>query len=192
MVISPVALSACAREEAACDREPFESEPFVEPRDFFQTSRPGRTEMARQIRDLSAVGLIELLPRQVSGRDDGADARSNIFDSAEGKRAKRSSYGRAPGGSVALDTRLLSGILELADEYRFRITSIAGGSHSSNSRHYAGIAFDVDRINGCRVNRDHQDFRAFLQKAREMGATEVLGPGDPGHSTHLHMAWPRR
>ena len=69
---------------------------------------------------------------------------------------------------------------------------IAGGSHSKNSRHYAGVALDVNVINGKRVSRLHADYQRFMKMARDLGATEVLGPGDKGHDGHVHIAWPRK
>lgn len=136
-------------------------------------------------------GQIDLYPVQVSGRNDGADARSNIADTALGKDAKRSTYGNAPGGRVALSFSLLEGLKTLSDEFSFRLTAIVGGSHSKRSRHYLGVAMDVDTIDGQRVNKDHPRFREFMTKARALGATEVLGPGSRGHDRHLHIAWPR-
>ncbi len=135
---------------------------------------------------------VATLKNQVSGRWDGASAYDNLRQAAEGRSAKRSSYGRAPGGAVRLDPRMLRGMRTLASEgYTFRVTAIAGGSHSSNSRHYAGIAFDVDTINGVKVGYGNPHYRKFMRRCRELGATEVLGPGDRAHSTHCHAAWPR-
>ncbi len=150
-----------------------------------------RTALAELIMQKFHSGRVDLLPQNVSGIKDGADARSNIQDTAAGRRAKRSRYGRAPGGTVLLSERMLRGILELSVKYSMRITAIAGGSHSSNSRHYSGIAFDVDTINGRRIDRNHPKFREFMAEARRLGATEVLGPGHRGHSSHIHVAWPR-
>ena len=133
------------------------------------------------------------LPRQVSGRYDGASARDNIDQAASGQPARRSSYGTAPGGYVRLDPRMLRAMKTLAKEgYRFRVTSLAGASHSSNSRHYAGLSFDVDHLNGSKISYGHPDWRRFLERCRALGATETLGPGDAGHSRHVHAAWPRR
>ncbi|MBB6097247.1 peptidoglycan hydrolase-like protein with peptidoglycan-binding domain [Deinobacterium chartae] len=148
-----------------------------------------RASLAQQILNDSGISL---LTYHVSGNGagDGADAASNIRDTAAGRAAKRSSYGTAPGGSVYLDTNMLSGIVRLGQTYSFRITEIAGGSHSANSRHYAGVAFDVDLINGQRVGSG-APHAAFMSACRSLGATEVLGPGDSGHSTHVHCAWPR-
>lgn len=133
------------------------------------------------------------MPRQPSGRYDGASARDNIEQAARGQVARRSSYGTAPGGHVKLDPQMLRAIKTLAKEgYRFRVTSLAGASHSSKSRHYAGLAFDVDHLNGAKIGYSHPDWHRFLARCRELGATETLGPGDAGHSRHIHAAWPRK
>ncbi|MGJ8697543.1 MAG: hypothetical protein ACSHYF_14595 [Verrucomicrobiaceae bacterium] len=132
------------------------------------------------------------MKRQVSGRYDGASAWDNIVRASEGKAVKRSWYGTAPGGYVKLNPRMVKAMKTLAREgYRFRVTSIAGGSHSRSSRHYAGVAFDVDEINGVRVSYNSPYWRSFLRRCRKLGATETLGPGDRGHSSHIHAAWPR-
>jgi hypothetical protein len=91
---------------------------------------------------------ISLLTYQPSGKVDGASAYDNIIDTANGKPAKRSGYGNAPGGTVSLSPTILKGILILANKYKFRVTSIAGASHSANSKHYLGTAFDIDLLNG--------------------------------------------
>jgi hypothetical protein len=177
-----------------------------QPVDSFVPSEPGRrpaetpqaladearrTELGQTLWQRYLDGQIDLLPVQVSGRNDGADARANIADTALGRSSKRSSYGNAPGGRVSLTFSLLEGLKSLSDDFSFRVTAMAGGSHSSRSRHYLGVALDVDTIDGSRVNKDHPRFREFMTKARALGATEVLGPGSRGHDTHLHIAWPR-
>jgi hypothetical protein len=168
-----------------------------DPVDTFVPSKPGpadearRTELGQTLWDRYLNGQIDLLPVQVSGRNDGADARSNIADTALGRAAKRSSYGNAPGGRVSLTLSLLEGLESLSDDFNFRVTALVGGSHSSRSRHYLGVGLDVDTIDGQRVNKDHPRFQEFMAKARALGATEVLGPGSRGHDTHLHIAWPR-
>jgi len=135
---------------------------------------------------------IDLMRRQVSGRFDGASSWDNIVATANGGSAKRSWYGNAPGGYTKLDRRMLNAMKTLAQEgYTFNVTSIAGGSHSRTSRHYAGLAFDVSTINGRKVRSGSPYWRAFLSRCRQLGATETLGPGDRGHSTHIHAAWPR-
>lgn len=125
---------------------------------------------------------------------DGATALANLRDTAAGRNAKRSSApgGNPPGGEVPLDPAMLAAILELAKAYTLTIAEIAGGAHSTLlSRHYAGVAFDVSVINGTPVSASHPDFRNFMAQCRKLGATEVLGPGDDGHKTHVHAAWPR-
>lgn len=126
------------------------------------------------------------------GCDDGATPADNIRDAAAGRAANRSNYGTAPGGTTALKHSLLEGMQKLKERYNhtYRVTSIAGGSHSSTSRHYVGVAFDVDRVNGNVVSYSYPH-TAFQNDCRALGATEVLGPGDAGHDTHIHCAWPR-
>lgn len=143
-------------------------------------------QLARRILDSDRISLLD---RQVSGRRDGADARSNLRDTANGNPARRSRYGNGPGGRTNLNPRMLRAMLELSKKYRFRVTSIAGGSHSRRSRHYRGVGFDVDTINGRRVGPNNPHWRAFLRDARRLGATELLGPGHRGHSRHVHVAW---
>lgn len=150
-----------------------------------------RTALGQTLWDRYLDGRLELLPVQVSGRNDGADARANIADTALGRQAKRSSYENAPGGRVSLSFALLEGMVELGNEFDFRVTALAGGSHSSRSRHYLGVGLDVDKIDGEGVDINHPRFREFMDKARALGATEVLGPGSRGHNHHVHIAWPR-
>jgi len=152
--------------------------------------------LVEKIRALVGGGIlsnanITLATAHVSGVSDNATARQNIEDTSNGRAASRSSYGNAPGGSVKLDIRLLTGILKLAETYSFSISELAGGSHSKTSRHYAGVTVDVNVINGQRVSATHPDVANFKRDCRSLGATEVLGPGDPNHATHIHCAWPR-
>ena len=136
---------------------------------------------------------INLYRKQVSGVVDKASSYHNIASTAAGYSARRSVYGTAPGGYTKLNKRMLETMLYLANVkgYRFNVTSIAGGSHSKTSRHYVGTAFDVSMINGKRVNSSNPYYRTFMSICRARGATEVLGPGDRGHSSHVHIAWPR-
>ena len=134
---------------------------------------------------------IELATVHSFGVADQANARQNIADTAAGARARRSSYGNAPGGTVMLSPKLLGAMVKLSEEYSFSVAEICGGSHNPTSRHYAGVATDINVINGRHVNASHPDVTAFKARCRELGATEVLGPGAPNHATHVHAAWPR-
>ncbi len=147
-----------------------------------------RAHLGQQIRDSRRISLATT---HSSGVRDNANARQNIVDTANGGRARRSSYGTAPGGSVWLDVRMLRGLLTLSNSWTFHVSEIAGGSHTAGSRHYAGVAADISVIGGRPVNSSNPYYRAFMARARALGATEVLGPGDAGHSTHVHIAWPR-
>jgi hypothetical protein len=134
---------------------------------------------------------ITLATAHVTTPLDNATARKNIEDTSRGIDASRSTSGTAPGGSVKLDIRVLMGILKLAETYSFSISELAGGAHSRTSHHYDGVTLDVNVLNGRHVSATHPDVAKFKRDCRRLGATQVLGPGDPGHATHIHCAWPR-
>ncbi len=130
---------------------------------------------------------------QTFGRADGADPLSNITAAAAGGRAKTSCYGGAPCTSVMLSERLLASMATLREQrgFRYFVTAIAGATHSAGSLHYQGRAFDIDEVNGVRIQGDSAAARSFMAACRELGAIEVFGPSnDPaGHSDHIHCGW---
>ncbi len=115
---------------------------------------------------------------------DGASARDNIADTAHGLPARRSSYGKARGGTVTLSTAMLAGLLNHASAFDFSVSEIAGGSRSARSRSAAGTAFDVDTINGRQVLRIGADEQRFMDGCRADGATDVRFEG-----LHIHCGW---
>ncbi|MEA2671638.1 MAG: zinc D-Ala-D-Ala carboxypeptidase [Chloroflexota bacterium] len=143
---------------------------------------------AASARDLANQVLhsprITLATVHVSGVVDRANAHQNIVDTANGQAATRSHYQNAPGGTVGLSPAMLQGMLHRSARFPFRVSEIAGGSHAVNSRHYRGVAFDADIINGHRVTSQGSDETAFMAGCRADGATEVLFEG-----THVHCAW---
>jgi hypothetical protein len=154
---------------------------------------PSAQELAQSVQN---NGSITLATTHASGVVDNANAAQNIADTANGLPAQRSSYidgsNTGPGGSVALDPNMLQGMLNLANAgFTFTVSEIAGGVHSPNSRHYAGVAFDVNVLNGAAVNASNASVASFKTSGAAQGATEILGPGDPGHDTHVHLGWPR-
>ena len=153
-----------------------------------QAAAPDAASLAREV--LANPGIT---PASIhtSGVVDNANARQNLQDTEKGLQAARSSYGGAPGGVTPLDTRMLTGLRELGRTYTFSISELAGGAHSRNSRHYVGLAADVNIVNGKPVRASHLDVPSFKDACRSLGATEILGPGNPGHDTHIHCAWPR-
>lgn len=133
---------------------------------------------------------IQVLKYHVSGVRDEATAYLNLIQTANAQPVKRSYYGRAPGGTTRLNVQMLRAIHQLTREgFSFRITELAGGSHAAESRHYDGLAFDIDYLNGQKVSLGHPLYRRFLKRCQQLGATQVLGPGTPGHRSHLHIAW---
>lgn len=156
------------------------------------SSTPASGGPASRILAAHRAGTVTLW-NQTFGRYDGADPLNNITDAAAGRPVKRSCYGTAPCGSVYLQSGLLNGVAALRERYgyRFFVTTVAGGSHSSGSYHYAGRAIDVDEVNGQRIYGNSTIADQFLSACRSLGAVEAFGPrNDPnGHWDHLHCAW---
>jgi len=100
----------------------------------------------------------------VSGVRDNANARQNIVDTANGLQAARSNYQGAPGGRVSLDPRMLAALRQIGAEGSLRVSEIAGGSHSTGSRHYAGRAFDIDQYGG-------RSTTTIVNRCRQLGAS---------------------
>ncbi|WP_374985211.1 peptidoglycan-binding protein [Streptomyces fradiae] len=155
------------------------------------TSAPSgdRAGLARQI---LATGGISLATVHPGGSHAGSTAKQNVVDTANGKGALTSPWSDKPNRRVALDTRMLNGLLKLRTQYGYRISvsEIVGGDHSTNSKHYAGLAFDINYINGRHVG-EGAPHTGLMAACRKLGAKEVLGPGSAGHSRHVHCAWPR-
>ena len=143
--------------------------------------------LAQQILDNSS--RITLANSHASGVSDNATARQNIIDTSQGRSAKLSNYGNASGGEVALSAKMLGAMMQLSRQFQFNVSEIAGASHSQNSFHYLGMAFDVNIINGQHVSASDPNFRNFLSACASLGAIEKLGPGDSGHDDHVHCAF---
>ena len=138
------------------------------------------------------AGNIRLYPKQVSGVQDNADALQNIKDAAAGKKVHTSCYGNAPCTKTDLHDGMLKAMVKIREKHQvsYRVTSIAGGSHSANSYHYQGRAVDFDRINGVKINGDSQAARTIMQRCRDLGASNVLGPSNnAAHQSHVHCRW---
>jgi len=71
------------------------------------------------------------------------------------------------------------------------------GKHAENSYHYGGKAIDVTdwrpdvsaEYEGGKAISWQERTRRLAERAKKSGLfTEALGPGDPGHSEHVHLA----
>lgn len=137
-----------------------------------------------------------------SGVIDKAMALDNITDTSLAKKANRSNYENAPGGDVELTCEMLYIMYMLSKDYTFNISEIVGASHTSNSNHYKGIAFDVSEINGLDIgngvgknskpNPDVSDnlIKEFRVKSISYGATKVLNKltdAKRKHDNHFHV-----
>lgn len=120
-----------------------------------------------------------------------ASPRQNIADTAAGGAAYT---GGGDVGKVAvwLDTRMLTFMRDFGVSNSYRVTTIAGCDHSSTSLHYKGKAVDIDYANGVKVSTTTagRNIAATIKNyCLAKGASSVLGPGDAGHSGHVHCAW---
>lgn len=111
------------------------------------TEAERNTQLAKQI--LAASGNITLSTDATCGGNN--QARQNIVDMSEGKfpsvcSPECKTAGCAAGGSsgnITVNPKILEGLLELAKEYKFTITSLTTGIHSGGSSHYDGEGVDI-------------------------------------------------
>ncbi|MFF5924368.1 hypothetical protein ACFY8C_39775 [Streptomyces flavochromogenes] len=145
------------------------------------------TRLARAILNTKGITYAKA---HVGGTDKASLPRQNLVDVSNEHRAKTSPWGHKKGARVALDKRMLNGILKLNTKYHYKIeiSELVGGRHSRTSKHYAGRAVDVAWINGRHVGK-RADHRGLMKACRSLGATLVLGPGDKDHDTHVHCQW---
>lgn len=120
-----------------------------------------------------------------------ASPKSNIKDTANGGKASAGG-GHVGAKKVYLSKNMLSWMRSYGKSNSYRVTTIVGCSHSSNSKHYRGLAVDIDFANGKKINMTSSGLataRKVMSSCRAAGATEVLGAGDAGHKTHVHCGW---
>ncbi|MEV3990710.1 peptidoglycan-binding protein [Streptomyces sp. NPDC049837] len=152
---------------------------------------PGNGDRASIAQQIVANKAFSFATTHVGGKHVQSSARNNIVDTANGLGAMTSPWGHVPNRRVPLDTRMLSGLLKLNTQYGFRIgvSEFVGGEHSAGSRHYRGLAVDINYINGIHVGNKGSQHKAVEAACSKLGADQILGPGDPGHDTHVHCAW---
>ncbi|MDB6025946.1 MAG: putative Ig domain protein [Verrucomicrobiales bacterium] len=153
-------------------------------------AQSGRQANAIWIRDSAKVINLTYHTSGISAA--ASTARANIVDTAKCNAAQTSWYGDAGTTYVYLHSTMIATVKTLAVTYGYSmvVTEYCGGDHSSGSYHYRGTAFDVATINGRGVSSSNPYWRTFNQRCRDRGAVECLGPGFPGHDTHVHNAWP--
>ncbi|BFZ14403.1 hypothetical protein BsWGS_17441 [Bradybaena similaris] len=118
-----------------------------------------------------------------SGRTDNAFASLNMRDMCDGRRAARSSYScsecrssPAPGGSVCIAESVLRYLRTLLSRGRVKVNEIAGACHSCTSKHYQGLAIDLD---------DGPRDREFINTCNSMGGLGI------DERSHIHCQFSR-
>lgn len=157
-----------------------------------QLAREGKSpdDVKGVANEILQTGKIQLATVHASGAVDGATARRNIIDAANNASAARSSYGNAPGGGVVLDIKMLKALLEIGKTYEVSVSEIAGGSHSVNSAHYDGKAFDINYVNKVHLGGSEAATTALAQNiidiCRSNGATLAQYESN---LNHVHCEW---
>jgi len=132
-----------------------------------------------------------------SGVKDEATAFREARDAAAGKQATLSAYGNAPGGKTRLIPEMAAALLEISKIGKVVINEIAGGSHSKGSRHYAGVAIDIGKLNGKAFTYGVPEARQVINICRKFGADQILninlscGDACRVHNGWIHCSWPR-
>ena len=160
-----------------------------------QPARQGGNGTQELAQRLINTGRVTFASRHVDNNhpNDMANADDNIHDAAAGNPVHTSEYGHAGGRTVNLDPALLRMLNQLALEFHLGISEIAGGRHGeASSRHYIGVAVDINSIDGQPVSISNPSVQRLMQRARELGATEIIGPPKKNHKTHVHLGMPRR
>lgn len=120
-----------------------------------------------------------------------ASPRQNLADTANGGPAYTGG-GDVGKKAVYLNTSMLTWMRDYGKSNNYRVTAILGCDHSSTSKHYTGTAVDIDLANGQKINTTSAG-RAMATRIRNSckaaGARSTLGPGDAGHSGHVHCQW---
>ena len=73
----------------------------------------------------------------------------------------------------------------MSKKYKFSLSEVAGGSHSKNSLHYQGKAFDINYINGKHVTSATAEVKQFIQDAKKLGFIV----NEEYNKHHLHLQW---
>lgn len=116
---------------------------------------------------------------------DNATAYQNIQDAAAGKPASLSNFKNAKGGSVILNANMLKTLADIGDKYKIKVSEIAGGSHSVNSNHYKGNAFDINFINDTHLTSINiPGAKEIMAMCRAAGATDPMD--ETSSANHIH------
>jgi zinc D-Ala-D-Ala carboxypeptidase len=144
-----------------------------------------RAQYARQILNDGGITLLHFCGPSY------ASPRQNMVDTAAG-RVAYTGGGDVGKRGVYLNTSMVRWMRDFGVGNSYRVTSILGCDHSSTSRHYKGTAVDIDYANGVKISTTTagRNMAARVKNScRAAGATQILGPGDAGHSGHVHCAW---
>lgn len=145
-------------------------------------SDPVAKDCACKLLKLNEENKITLWDRHLSGVKDNATALDNIKDACKGEAASRSNYTckecpnpGAPGGEVCLHAILLKYMLNLATKIGYiHVNEIAGACHTCKSKHYQGLAVDID------PTKSYDKAKTMLEMCTNMGGKAL------NETNHIH------
>jgi peptidoglycan hydrolase-like protein with peptidoglycan-binding domain len=133
-----------------------------------------RVQVAKRILNNSTKVVLWQYSPVGSRTTDGADALSNLSDTAKGLLAKTSPNAPSKGKSVALSPRMLQAIEAIANDYKIVVTVVAGGFSPG---HYTGMGFNIAYINDLPVVSDTDpNVQKVMKICRDNKAIVVGGP----------------
>ncbi|PTA67067.1 peptidoglycan-binding domain-containing protein [Deinococcus arcticus] len=155
------------------------------------TAPSGTTaSLASQILNSSRITL------GTSSSTTNGSPRQNMTDAAAGRLVTRGCNSNVNCGlQVALKRSMLEGVLSMANAGNsFFITSVAGGRHSTNSDHYAGLAIDIGIWNGTSLSTPNSAHTAARNACIAAGSDpsqtfNAYNDSSGGHNNHVHCAW---
>ncbi|UQN09181.1 peptidoglycan-binding protein [Deinococcus sp. QL22] len=146
--------------------------------------------LATQILNSSRIAL------GTSSSTTGGSPRQNIIDTSNGLVTKRGCNGNANCGlTTTLKRSMLEGALKMANAGNsYHITSLAGGVHSTNSDHYAGLAIDIGIWNGTSLSTPNSAHTAARNACIAAGSDpsqtfNAYNDSSGRHNNHVHCAW---
>lgn len=168
-----------------------------------------KTTVKRIAQLLLEEGRVTFEKGHSSGGIDEANAFDNIKDLAAGNKAKLSDYDNVESfrkrnkhsGETEVSSTLLYVIYKLSKKYTMKISEITGGSHSPDSKHYFGLAVDINYINGQKIGQGKGSaamsfipddlILEFEKEAKKHGAYIVLNKfnraEERDHHNHFHL-----
>lgn len=149
--------------------------------------------LAQQLLSFDTQGRI-VLGR--SSSTPGGSPYQNLVDTANGRATARGCAGNAACGlTTTIKRELLEGMVKIVNAgHSYTVTAIAGGVHSANSDHYAGLAFDIGTFDGVFLGSPNSGHIAARNTCIAQGSNpsqtfNYTNDSSGAHNNHVHCSW---